>query len=571
MNVIQEIPGVDFLTLKKQRFEGWCIPISLLEMGRLPACLNDYEPEVNDTTPSGLKLHPYQLKAVTFLRQLAYGKEGAILAGDAGLGKTLISLHSLWLDGLLQKPGVIVGPSLSIPTWCDSDSDATLHYGIKVKGLSGVKNIDPSVLQSWPYFFCHFDILYAWQAWIFQILKPQWMICDESHFLANQNSQMSVATRQLALNASIRRRYALTGTPIPNSRLELWAQLAIAQPRQWGVSRHKFGLRYCAGELMPLEEGGHWDYSGESNTEELRARLAGSYLRFTQEDANSPTIPKLVRHVIETEITDTRLMEDYSLAQRDTKKYLQSKDPSLKEKKKLQVGNSVVQLTHKDRKEPMALICFATLISILSKIKRRPALRAAIELLDTHRKLVIFTWHTEMTMWLFDQLSAATPELARTKNYPGLKVYGPATRKMHMSRRKELAVRFSRADSGIYIGTLASVGTSINHLSAASACLQTELTWNTVRLLQGEKRVQREGCPWKTVHAYYLVCRSTIDDYFINTLHEKAQVISKVTPRDSGSAYLVRDLVPDKMQEGSNIDSLCKSLCDTSLDGDWEA
>lgn len=563
---LQGYPGV--MELKTKRLgAGWLLPISVIEMGKHPGTLKDYPPEEHDRTPSGLPLHHYQRRAVTFMRRVTRDREGCILGADPGLGKTLISLHSLWLDGLLQKPGIVIGPNLAKPTWCDSDSDAKKHYNLELRPLSGVKTIETGVLKTWPWFFCHFEILHAWQAWIVCALQPAWLICDESHFLTNQKAQCATAARELAKAVCIEKRYALTGTPIPNSRIELWSQLATVQPRQWGPSKHNFGVYFCAGQMLPVEEGGFWAYEGESKTDELRARLAGTLLRFTKYEAEGSQIPELKRHVIEAQIHDPRLMNEYSMAQTDVKAFLRQQRAGQNLPQKVKIGNKELDAV-KVSGANAALSCFSSLISILSKIKKEPALKETIALLQKHSRIVVFTWHAELAKWLYKKLSNLT-SLIREVTGKSASIFGPADRDMPIEKRKDLASQFAVCSCGVYVATLASVGTSINALAAADAGFMTELSWNTVRLIQGENRIQREGCPHQVVHMYYLICRNTVDDVFLRTLEAKVEVITQVSPHDLDGDYLVRDLAPSYTDLEQGDKRLASIISDELLDKDW--
>ena len=481
---------------------------------------------------------------------------------------TIIALQSLWLDGFLQGPGIVIGPNLAKPTWCDTDSDAQRHYSLTLKPLEGIKNITPQVLNTWPWFFCHFEILHAWQAWIVYALRPRWLICDESHFLVNQKAQASEAARELSKAVAIEKRIVLTGTPIPNARIELWAQLAIAQPRQWGVSKHTFGTRYCAGELATAEEGGHWSYDGESNTDELKARLAGTMLRFTKYETEDSKIPEMHRHVIEAQIKDPRMMNEYSLAQTDVRAFLRMQREAKNLPQKISIGGKEMDAA-KLQGGNAALTCFSSLISILSKIKRDSALKETIALLQKHTKIVVFTWHAALAKWLYKKLSDLGPMITEFTGKRGVGIYGPADRDMPIEKRKALATEFAASSTGVYVATLASVGTSINALAAADAGFMTELSWNTVRLIQGENRIQREGCPWPVVHMYYLICRNTIDDIFLKTLQEKVDVIAQINPHDVDGDYLVRDLSPTYISDEKSDKKLASILSDAILDKDW--
>jgi SNF2 family DNA or RNA helicase len=557
---LQTIPGVWSRDSKKRpELNGWYLPTSLIEKGRHPANLNDYPEETYRQAPSGLYLQRHQLRSVTFLRRVSPEREGALLVAEMGLGKTNSALHALWLDGYLQRPGIVIAPKIARGVWCDEDSDAKRHYNLTIQPLEGVKALDPSVLSQHYCFFCNYEILSSWQTWIFHRLRPAWLIADEIHYCIHQKAQRAQAARELSLCSSIERRIGLTGTPIPNERMDLWSQLAVVQPRQWGTTKHFFGLRYCRGERMTEEQGGHWDYSGESHNEELRARLAGTFLCYMTEDI-SDELPPMRRHILEVSIADNPLASEYSAAQRDVSAYLKSKNPDGNTSEVLKIGSHELKLSKNDRKPGAArLVCLTTLIGIISEMKRYGTLGAIQTILGQHNRLVVFSLRRKTAKWVYEQLIA---HLHQGGTISGKRpvVYGPVHGEMPMATRKLLAEQFAKDHCSIYVATIGGAGTSINTLSAASSMLMVDLHWNTTSLRQAEKRVHRIGCTAPQVDIYYLIARGTVDDLFLEKIEWKANVAHGISKQDAGGIGLVRDLVPDKERDEIDLDLMCERL-----------
>lgn len=560
--VIQQMPGTYYFDNQKYPEEiGWYVPQGLADMGRFGGGLYDYEMDPMEATPSGLILRRHQRRAITFIRQVTPQREGCILAGDMGLGKTLTTLQALHLDGYLDRPGIVCGPKPSRNAWCGERSDAYKNYGLDIASLVGRKNIDPAELEKFKWWFCHYDILQAWQPWLFAMLKPASIIFDESHLLMHDSSGRSKAALQVSLTGSIERRVLLTGTPIPNRRLELWNQLAVAQPRQWGSSRHDFGVRYCQGQRRSEEEGGHWEYKGESNTLELQTRLAGTLLRYTRYDIQDE-LPKMHREVIEAEGVEEEDWKEYHTARRDVVRYLQSKGKIKKETQVLVVGNTKVEIKKNDQ-TPAAvqLVLLNTLIGLLSNMKKGPALKAMISIMAKHSHLVVFTWRVDTAKWLYEKMSG----IAAGCKVSGkdVKVFGPVSGEMKFEERKQLAIEFSEVENGIYIATRGSAGISINELSSASAALIVDLYWNTAQLTQAESRVHRDGNPHPEVVLYYLVVKNTVDDMMLDKLQEKAEGMASLSKGDKIGLGLVNDLMPSNASsDGSDLDALCAALLD---------
>ena len=475
---------------------------------------------------------------------------------------TVSALQALHLDGYLGRPGIVCGPKLARNAWCGEHADPQRFFGLKISQLEGRKLIDPAELEKHRWWFCHYDILAAWQPWLFSMLQPASIVLDESHLLMHAKAGRSKAALQVSMIGSVDRRILLTGTPIPNNRLELWNQLACAQPRQWGSTRHDFGARYCAGQRRTEEEGGNWEYKGESNTRELQARLAGTLLRYTRYDILDQ-LPNMRRHVIEAENLDPELFKEYHAARRDVVSYLRAKGELADNSTRITLGSTQVTLTKNDQAPgAVHLVGLNTMIGLLSKMKKDPALDAVVDIMEAHDQLVVFTWRIDTARWLYKRLAQIAEKGDMVAGGP-FEVFGPVSGKMPQEERRELARKFAAAPRSIYVATRGAAGISINELAAASACLFVDLYWNTASLTQAESRVHRSGNPHKDVDIYFLVAKNTIDALMLQKLQDKAEAMTSLSEGDTIGLSLVRDLSPtNSAADGSDLDVLCAALVD---------
>lgn len=93
------------------------------------------------------------------------------------------------------------------------------------------------------------------------------MEADGSWSYADLDNIVSAAAR---LSRSSHRRLATTATPIKDRRRDLWGQLDLVHPGEWGGFM-AWAKRYCAAK--PGAFGG-WDTTGSSNDDELVGRLS---------------------------------------------------------------------------------------------------------------------------------------------------------------------------------------------------------------------------------------------------------------------------------------------------------
>jgi hypothetical protein len=556
--IIPELPG--FFTIESPRYkdqEGWFIPENLVQMGRRPGLLGGYQPEAHDRTPSGLLLDDHQLRAVTFFRQVDDQWGGALLGADAGTGKTIVACHALWLDGFLHQKGIVVGPNPARSAWVGEQSDPSKHYQLNIIPLEG-QTPDHRVFEQGNWFFIHYDILPNWYSCIFNQFRPDVQIFDESHYLANPNTRRSKDCRQLSKAAFTKRRLLLTGTPIPKYRMDLWAQLAVAQPNQWGENRHHYGVRYCAGRRETVGDAGsytdaHWVYDGQSNTDELRARACGVYLRFTKDEI-ADKLPELKR---ETIILDRDMIDltNYWDAQLSVGKY--SKEEETKQYIEV-AGRQLPIPKTEDKKTAKHLTSITALICELEMAKLPAAIKELCVLTGQIDKLVVFVHQRKAATALVQKLRSLSQP-----GYPAEWIVGPITGEINQKKREQVARKFAGLKKGVAVCTRASMGVAINELATAEVGIQVCPDWNPSGNLQCESRWHRKGNPHPLVRSIYFRVPGTIDDLFMEKLDAKAQESAAISKVDTAGTNLVADLTPQGTAgKGDDLDDICAILAD---------
>lgn len=539
-------PGTTIIAgLRKNDDNGCYLPYGLLQAGVKPGPLNDWPPEPYATTPSGLTLDEHQLRAVSFLRAIDPLDGGAILGGDIGTGKTICALHALWLDGFLQEGGVVCGPLGSRDTWCSEEGDPQQHYGLTITPIVGT-DPDPALIQPGRWYFVHFDIAEYWTGLLFN-QRPKALIVDESHNLCNSRSRRHKAVLGVAKGASLARRILLTGTPIPKGRMDLEGELEIAQPNQWDWER--FGVFHAGGHReLHSEDRAHWVFDGRTNTEELRARLAGVYLRYTKESVAS-SMPKLVRHRVDIEL-DAEWKNRYHLALTDIRKYTEERQG-----KQLPSTISIGGVTYTLPKEkPIAagLVVTSALKSILDHGKLPHARRIIDGLLPFHDRILVGTWRRESAVELTKQLKEELSD-------PDVAIFGPLTGQHSLEKRIATAIEFAECeDAAILVVTRGAVKESINRLSVCDAVLQITPDWNPDSNLQFEGRVHRKGNLHSEVHSYYMLAPRTLDDRVLELLAQKGEEAKHIDASDVAGWNLAVDLDPTGFEgEQWSLDEIC--------------
>lgn len=188
-------------------------------------------------------LWPHQQAAVNF----AADKPGAMLAMEMGTGKTLtaLALLELWQ----ARRVLILCPKSVAPVWQHEFAKHTTGWHVALladgpvnKRLETLRALYQANLLK---VACvvNYDILA--QASVPPALKRPWdvIIYDESHRLKSAAGRQSRVASQLMHHAT--RRLALTGTPMPHSPLDVYAQCRCLDKRVFGASNAAFKARYA--------------------------------------------------------------------------------------------------------------------------------------------------------------------------------------------------------------------------------------------------------------------------------------------------------------------------------------
>jgi hypothetical protein len=187
-------------------------------------------PEV--ALPSGLTatLRPYQLTGYHWLTFLWRTRLGGILADDMGLGKTVQLLAAVLRareDEPESPPVLVVAPTSVVPTWADQARQFAPGLRVEVVERTGSKRAETLdevrvradvVVTSYTLLRLDADEYGAhpWSAVVF----------DEAQFVKNRQAATYKAARRLRARV----KFAVTGTPMENSLMDLWSMLSIATP-----------------------------------------------------------------------------------------------------------------------------------------------------------------------------------------------------------------------------------------------------------------------------------------------------------------------------------------------------
>ncbi|MGY1615936.1 SNF2-related protein [Geodermatophilus sp. SYSU D00691] len=247
--------------------------------------LLDLEAAEPPPVPAGLaaQLRPYQQEGYGWLSFLWDNRLGGVLADDMGLGKTLQTLALLVraheageLDG---APALVVAPTSVVHTWVREA--ARFAPGLRVVAVTETERKRGSALRR-EVAGAHLVVTsYA----LFRIDEESWadlpwsgLVLDEAQFVKNSRARTYRSARLLPARV----KFALTGTPLENSVMDLWSLMSIVAPGLF-PDPQRFSDTY----RIPVERDGDADRLAQ-----LRRRIRPLVLRRTKEMVAADLPPK---------------------------------------------------------------------------------------------------------------------------------------------------------------------------------------------------------------------------------------------------------------------------------------
>ena len=440
--------------------------------------------------PEGLEYLPYQRAAVAF----SATRPHALFADEMGLGKTIEALGVINADPEAQRVLIVCPASLKL-NWARECERWLVDRG--TVGVAGRKYPEDAHVV-----IINYDILTKWRT----KLRGEWdvLIADECHYVKNKEAKRS--KRLYALKA--KRKLFLTGTPILNRPVELWAVVSYLAPQEFD-SFWRFTKRYC----KPTKNRYGWDFSGATNLDELHERLRSTIMVRRTKAQVLPDLPPKRRQVIE-------LASDHiaKLIAIETDAWVEHKH-RLNELRSM--GRGPGEATEAEIAEMRAGVNMA--FGELAKLRQATAL-AKVPLVIEHirsvledaGKIVVFAHHRAVIAELAEPFEDAAVTLTGDDD--------PASRQAAVDR-------FQTDEScQLFIGSITAAGFGLT-LTAAAHVLFAELDWVPAHLTQAEDRTHRIG-QQDSVLVQHLVLQDSLDARMVGTLIKKQRVIDKVVDGD---------------------------------------
>jgi len=466
---------------------------TLAERLRLAEGQRDVEP------PADLHavLRPYQRQGVSWLANMAEIGFGGVLADDMGLGKTvqLLALHLLRRP--TGKPTLVVCPVSVVANW--SREAARFAPAVPVVRFHGASrnlaNLPPDAIVVTTYG----TVRRAAEA----LAQVPWglVAADEAQAIKNPLSRTARALRQIPAEA----RFALTGTPVENRLVDLWALLDWTTPGLLGPLdrfRHEVAI--------PVER----DQDPEAAA--ALARLVRPFvLRRRKIDPGiAPELPpktetdRIVALTAEQATLYAAMVEEV-MDQVENAEGMARRGLVLKLLSGLkQICNHPAQFLHQGGPLP----------------NRSGKLDAVAELVDTivteGESVLVFTQFVTMGHLLQRHLSA--------EDRPVDFLHGSVP----MTRRQEMVDRLQSGATPVLVISVKAGGTGLN-LTRATHVVHYDRWWNPAVEDQASDRAWRIGQD-RPVQVHRMICEGTVEDRIAQVLDAKRNLADSVVTTGEG-------------------------------------
>ena len=510
------------------------------------------------SVPEGLRatLRPYQLEGYRWLDFLRQAGLGGVLADDMGLGKTVQVLavvqrlvegrekvegqvptdvgtgedsESTDSDELNEPDGIgpvlVIAPTSVVGSWVEQAERFCPNLRVRAvtrtaakreEALERIAEGSDVVVTSYTIArLCEEEFIA--QDWA-------WVVCDEAQFVKNRTSATYKAVRRLRAPSTI----AITGTPLENSLMDLWALMSIAAP---GLlpDPERFGQVY----RKPIDRG------DTEALERLRRRMRPFLLRRTKEQV-AADLPAKTEQVLAVELGakhrkayDQRLARErqriLGLLEEDT---AQSRFIALKALTTLRQmaldpalvdgdgGNDGSGRTAARGAKGVKDKAAATPPEGQRRSGRRPSPSAKVEVLLEHLGSIVSEGHRAL---IFSQF---TRYLSGVREH--LEDAGVRTVYMDGSTpdRQKVIDAFRAGEADVFLISLKAGGFGLT-LTEADYVFLLDPWWNPQAEEQAVDRTHRIGQD-KPVMVYRLVSADTIEEKVMALKEKKAELFARV-------------------------------------------
>ncbi|MDX1486594.1 MAG: DEAD/DEAH box helicase [Acidiferrobacterales bacterium] len=431
-------------------------------------------------------LHAYQRKAIDFIKER---KRCALFLG-LGMGKSTISLTAAsdLLDGFAIKRVLVIAPLRVANSVWPSEPKGWQHLDhIKVSCVTGPQRQRLAALHKTADVY---SINRENIPWLVKQYGDKWpfdcVIVDESSSFKNAGAKRWKALKRILPHTEYM--VLLTGTPSPNSLLDLWAQMYLLDK---GDSLGRTMTAYKQRFFRPDYMGYNWDLK-EGSADKIYQLIEPHCLSMSADDYLD--LPERIDVVESVELPEKALrqyreFEKTLLAELDDGEEIEATTAASLANKLLQWSNGA---TYTDEHGNWSEIHSAKLDALDEIVGDNPG----------ENVLVAYNYKAD---------------LARLKKrFPDAVV---------LDKDPDTIARWNGGEIGMLLAHPASAGHGLNLQRGGALCVWFGLNWSLELYQQFNGRLHRQG-QTRPVRVVHLVARGCIDERVMRVIEQKDAVQS---------------------------------------------
>lgn len=441
-------------------------------------------------------LRDYQLQGFKWLKILSTYNLGGVLADDMGLGKTL---EVIALIDTFYKEGssIVIAPTSLIFNWemefkkFAPDIPVEVIYGLSREGenIRNAYNQKKVLITSYESLRMDIDK--------YENMKFKTIIVDEAQFIKNPDALKTLACKKLKAES----KFALTGTPIENSLMDLWSIFDFILP----------GYMKTKKEFAKAYE----NFQDKELLQELNKKSSPFILRRLKSDVlNLKEKVEVYAYSVMSE-PERKLYEKYL---HEAQEEITSED--------YQISHVLSLLT---RLRELACEPRLFLDDVKTKNSKLDMLLDIVhEKIDDGHKMLIFSQFTSMFGFIEERL--------KEDNVKFLELTGKTPAK----DRIDLVNEFNgNEDIKVFLISLKAGGTGLT-LTSADTVIHYDPWWNLAAMNQATDRTYRIGQE-KQVNVIKLINKDTIEDRIVELQNRKQLLSNEVISEEDFFNRLTKD------------------------------
>ena len=443
------------------------------------------------------KLREYQKIGYNWFKTLDYLGFGGILGDEMGLGKTIQAITFI-LSNKGSKT-LIVAPTSLIYNWISElEKFAPSLKAVAVNGLKVTREEIINNIENYDVIITTYNLLKR-DSENYKALEFDYCILDEAQNIKNPNSQNAIAVKEIVAKT----KFALSGTPIENSLMDLWSIFDFIMPG-YLYEEKRFSVRYH----KKLKE-------SPEILEDLNRLIKPFILRRRKKDVLKELPDKIEKPlIVDLEQEQKKVYKTYA---NHALELIENKVRSDEFKNsKIEILSYITKLRQ---------ICLDPTVLMNDYSGGSAKIEALVELLhksieEGHRVLV------------FSQFTSVLKNIQ--KRFVAEKItFSYLDGSVPSEKRMNLVKSFNEGENSVFLISLKAGGTGLN-LTSADVVVHFDPWWNPAVEDQATDRAHRIGQK-HVVEVIKIIAKGTIEEKILSLQEEKKKLISSLMGDEMGS------------------------------------